>query len=477
MAPRRIRALVTAAVAAALAAVAGAAGGAAPGLGGGHAAASPSATLASVRIRPGVIVMGRAGRTAPYSSAQCQAQLGIKCYTARQIEQAYDLPALYRHGVNGTGASIVIVEAYGSPTMRQDLATFDAAMDLPNPVLDIVQPEGKVPAYEEWNVDMIAWAWETTLDVEWAHSIAPHARIVLVEATSDDTQEPLLRAVQYAIDHRLGDVISQSWLSYVDSRANAAAIRYWHDAVYAASARQHVTVVVSAGDNGVTAPDGTVANSLAWYTHPVTGWQATDPDVTAVGGTNLNLDADGNRVSPDTVWNDTWNKAALAQQQQSPPYPAATGGGRSAVFPRPSYQDGVERVVGGSRGIPDISVSGSCAGSVDIYLSAAGFFNGSTAGWNEVCGTSESAPVFAGIVALAAQVAGHPLGLINPAIYRLAAEHAKGIVPVTAGSNTVAFTEVDKMITVPGYEARDGYSMATGVGTINAEYFVPELAG
>jgi subtilase family serine protease len=114
---------------------------------------------------------------------------------------------------------------------------------------------------------------------------------------------------------------------------------------------------------------------------------------------------------------------------------------------------------------------------VDIYLSAAGFFNGSTAGWNEVCGTSESAPVFAGIVALAAQVAGHPLGLINPAIYRLAAEHAKGIVPVTAGSNTVAFTEVDKMITVPGYEARDGYSMAAGVGTINAEYFVPELAG
>jgi subtilase family serine protease len=424
-----------------------------------------------------VIAVAHTSGAAPYTTAQCQHHFHISCYTAQQIQQAYNLPALYRKGINGAGTSIVIVETFGSPTIGRDLATFDAAMDLPNPQLDIVQPEGKVPAYDPSDLAMVGWAQETTLDVEWAHAIAPGARIVLVEAASLSAGT-LLRAVQYAIDHRLGDVVSQSWVSYLDLPANAAAIRYWHDTVYAASVSEHVTVVVATGDSGATArnPDGSPA---PYYTYPVTGWQATDPDVTAVGGTNLNLDADGNRLAADTVWNDTFNKAVVSMTQlSSPPVPLATGGGVSSVFPRPSYQDGAEPIVGGSRGIPDISMSASCAGAVDMYQSFSGTesFPDMNPGWNELCGTSESAPIFAGIVALAAQVAGHPLGLINPAIYQLAAEHARGIVPVTSGNNTVSFTESGKTVTVDGFYARPGYSMAAGVGTVNAEYFVPELA-
>jgi subtilase family serine protease len=84
--------------------------------------------------------------------------------------------------------------------------------------------------------------------------------------------------------------------------------------------------------------------------------------------------------------------------------------------------------------------------------------------------------LFAGIVALADQVAGHSLGLINPALYQLAAEHAPGIVRVTSGNNTVSFRQNDRIRTVPGFSARPGYDLATGLGTVNGAYFVPELA-
>ena len=132
----------------------------------------------------------------------------------------------------------------------------------------------------------------------------------------------------------------------------------------------------------------------------------------------------------------------------------------------------MKNVVGGHRGVPDISMSGACNGSVDTY----GTFGGAPAGWSPACGTSEATPLFAGIVALAAQVAGHPLGPVNPALYRLAAAHARGIVDVTKGNNTVSFTQGGKRHTVRGFTAVPGYDLASGVGTVNAAYFVSELA-
>jgi subtilase family serine protease len=109
---------------------------------------------------------------------------------------------------------------------------------------------------------------------------------------------------------------------------------------------------------------------------------------------------------------------------------------------------------------------------VDTY----GTFGGAPAGWSPACGTSEATPLFAGIVALAAQVAGHPLGLINPALYQLSAQGAPGIVDVTSGNNTVSFTQGGHEHTVTGFAARPGYDLASGVGTVDAQYFVPELA-
>ena len=114
-------------------------------------------------------------------------------------------------------------------------------------------------------------------------------------------------------------------------------------------------------------------------------------------------------------------------------------------------------------------VTGRCAETYSSY-------RGAPAGWSPVCGTSEATPLFAGIVALAAQVAGHPLGPVNPALYRLAAGHARGIVDVTKGNTTVSFTQGGRRHTVRGFTAAPGYDLASGVGTVDGRYFVRELA-
>ena len=139
------------------------------------------------------------------------------------------------------------------------------------------------------------------------------------------------------------------------------------------------------------------------------------------------------------------------------------------VFSRPPYQNGV---AGARREVPDIAMSGACSGLVLTYQS----FAPGPAGWYVVCGTSEASPLFAGIVALADQVAHHSLGLINPALYALSARHAAGLVDVTTGNNTVSFTQNGTLFTVRGFRARPGYDAASGVGTVNAALFVPELA-
>jgi len=116
-------------------------------------------------------------------------------------------------------------------------------------------------------------------------------------------------------------------------------------------------------------------------------------------------------------------------------------------------------------------MSAACSGLVDTYQS----FGGEPAGWYVACGTSEATPLFAGIVALADQLAGHSLGLINPALYALSAAQAPGLVDVTTGNNTVEFLQNNQLYTVQGYHAGPGYDLASGVGTVNAALFVPEL--
>ena len=129
-------------------------------------------------------------------------------------------------------------------------------------------------------------------------------------------------------------------------------------------------------------------------------------------------------------------------------------------------------VTGNRRGVPDVAMSGSFSGAVAFFES----FTGAPGVWGPGGGTSAATPEFAGIVAIADQYAHKKLGFINPALYRLEQEHAPGLVNVTKGSNTVSFTQGGKTITIKGYRARPGYDLVTGVGTIDAARFVPELA-
>ena len=428
-----------------------------------------SATSASHASDPGTLIVHPAAdhvrgafmAPVPFSDAQCEAVFAIDCYVPDQIEAAYNLPALYSRGINGKGRTIVVVDAYGSPTIADDLLQFDQYLGLGTPPLRIVQV-GHVPTFDSGNADMVGWAAETTLDVEYAHAGAPAAKIVLVEVAQEDLQH-LALAVRYAVQHKLGDVISLSWGEPEQALGREFVSSY--SSIFSQAASSHITIVASSGDSGASGQD----NNGNYYHHRVASWPATSPFVTAVGGTRLNLNASGARNGLDTAWNDTYSTAVNDFFfGNDGPNPLATGGGKSAYYGRPGYQHGVRSVTGGQRAIPDISMSASCSVAVNVFET----FTGGQGGWTASCGTSESAPMFAAIVALAAQVAGHSLGLINPALYALAAGHAAGIVPVASGNNTVSFSGV----TVHGYSVRHSYNLVTGLGTVNGQDLVPELA-
>ncbi|MGZ4649680.1 MAG: S53 family peptidase [Kineosporiaceae bacterium] len=407
-------------------------------------ASAPDVALAPHRV-PGV--------PTPPGSAECLRRLGAACYSPAQLVRAYDLEPLWRAGDTGAGRTIAIVDSFGSPTIREDLHVFDATYGYPDPKLTIVQPAGLVPRFDPRNHDHTGWAGETTLDVEWAHALAPGADILLVETPVAETEgitgfPEIVTAETYVLDRDLADVISQSFSATEQTFTSPAQLKSQRSAFVKAAAAG-VSVLAATGDDGAAGPD--LRGRL--LPKPVVGWPASDPLVTAIGGTKLTLDATGQRTSPDTTWHE--------------PDGGASGGGLSTVFPRPPWQDGVQAVVGAARGIPDVSMSAAKDGGLLVYAS----YRAADRGWSVVGGTSAATPLFAAIVAIADQVAGHRLGLLNPRLYALAREPAarSGIVDVTTGDNVIP--------NVGGYPARRGYDLATGLGSVDANRFVHALAG
>jgi subtilase family serine protease len=402
----------------------------------------------------------------PPTTRQCVQQIGIPCYRPAQFQKAYDMNALYAGGLNGAGKTIVLVDSFGSPTMESDLHTFDQAFGLPDPKLTIIQPDGPVPAWSPTGAQP-SWGFESSLDVEYAHAMAPGANILLVETPVAETEgivgiPQMVQAENYVIDHHLGDVISQSWGATEQTFPSPGSILEQRSA-YKNAAAHHVTVLASAGDTGAT---NYMFNGADYYPFPVVGWPASDPLVTAVGGTQLHLDEHGNRTAPDNVWND--EELGLFNS------PAAGSGGLSSVFSRPDYQNSVAGVVGSHRGIPDVALSAAVDGAALIYISYP--WADHPAGWYVVGGTSEASPLLAGFVAVADQAAGHDLGLLNPALYRLGSG-APGLPDITIGNNTVSYTlRTGKTVTVQGYNAVPGYDLASGLGTIDGRELAGELA-
>jgi subtilase family serine protease len=445
-------------------------------LGGQLAVSAPAASPMSasqVAIYPTARHAG-AVQAAPPTTADCEAAFQVACYQPQQVRTAYDLTPLSTQGIDGQGQTIIIVDSFGSPTIGHDLKVFDSTFGLPAPPsLAVIQPAGPVPPYKATS-NQVGWAGETNLDVEYAHAMAPDANILLVETPTSENEgttgfPQIVTAEKYVIDHHLGGVISQSFSATEETFPTAQSLLALRTP-YIDAANKGITVLAASGDSGAT---DYRSNLTDLYLSPVTSWPDSDPLVTGVGGTQLHLNAAGQHISPDTVWNDTYSVATNEFIfGDAGPNALAGGGGKSIIFSRPAYQNTVAGVVGRHRGVPDISMSAACNGAVDVYQS----FAGQPTGWYPVCGTSEATPLFAGIVALADQAAGHPLGLINPALYAMNQAKAPGIVDVTSGNNTVSFEQAGVLDTVTGFPAGSGYDLASGVGTVNAAFFVPELA-
>ncbi|SOD82888.1 S8 family serine peptidase [Streptomyces sp. Ag109_G2-15] len=394
------------------------------------------------------------GVASPLSSEQCQAKWHINCYNPLQYRTAYNLNPLYRKGITGKGRTIVIVDSFGSPTVQHDLDVYSRQFGLPSTKVKVVK-WGHVPAFDPKNSDMTGWAGETTLDVEMAHAVAPGAKIVLVETAVSETEgttglPEMMSAEKHLIDQGVGDVITQSFGATENTfpgfnRGDFSSIKKLRYAFQAAN-RKHVTVLASSGDGGAT---DMKADGKHYYDKRVNSWPSSDPLVTSIGGTQLHLNDKGDRVKPDSVYNDY----------------GAGGGGQSHVFTRPGFQDGVKNIVGTRRGTPDVSMAAAVNGGAWIYSS----YDPTATGWDVTGGTSEASPLFSGIIALADQAAGHRLGNINQALYNLAKHRNTGVVDVNDGTN-------NSYEGVTGYKAVKGYDMATGVGTVDALHFVNAIA-
>jgi subtilase family serine protease len=367
------------------------------------------------------------------SPSACEAAFGQACYTPAEIRTGYDVPA----SATGAGQTIVIVDAYGSPTIQQDLATFDAAMGLPDPTLNVIYPGGKPKFNPQNNHNEADFAAETSLDVEWAHAIAPLATIDLVIAASN-SGDVLNNAQRYAVDNHLGNVMSLSFgIPEGLINGNNAQQAQEHDTLVAARAAS-MTVLASSGDFGGN-------NELGFLN---ASYPASDPLVTGVGGTNLFLADDGSYLSED-VWNDS--DPALCPFGCTNGIFGATGGAPSLLYP--------------GRKVADVGYNASVYTAVLVYMS----WPGIAPGFYFFGGTSEGAPQWAGIVADANQAAGRALGYINPklnAIGASPARYAADFHDVTVGQNGFGG---------PGTSAGAGYDMPTGWGTPKVASLIGDL--
>ncbi len=410
-------------------------------------------------------------RASAPTTAECEAEYEIACYGPVQLEKAYNLPELYAQGNEGQGRTIVIVDSFGSPTAEKDLTKFDKIFKLPAPPsFQVIQPAGAVRPFEKDNVEMAGWAFETDLDIEYSHAIAPKANILLVETPEEETEgvtgfPQIVAAENYVIEHHLGDVISQSFGATEETFPSKASLLSLRSAFENAAAN-NVTVLGASGDEG----SANVNLNEEFYKHPANSWPSSDPLVTSVGGTQLHLNEAGERTAPDSVWNDI-----------PIGIDAAGGGGPSHVFELPEFQKLLKTHSGNHRATPDISMSGAVDGGVLVLTGYKTNVPGEPPPntLSIVGGTSESTPLFSGIVALADQIAGHSLGDINPALYALESNPFSGIVDVTEGDNTftVLGEEGESLFTVRGFKAKKGYDMASGLGTVNGYVFAHALAG
>jgi subtilase family serine protease len=381
------------------------------------------------------------------------------CYTPRVFRTAYGISPLLERGIDGRGQTVVIPEIAQPPgpdatDIRQDMARFDSLFGLPPARLRVVN--SLAGAGSPWLA-----GGEEVEDAEMVHAVAPGATISIVLVKRSAVNSPadfaaaLTAFLRLAATHGGVLSISASIGEHYLTPAEVAGV----DAALRADRDHHLTVVAASGDKGA-------ASDLHFgSTTPVkeVSLPASDPLVLAAGGTSLTADRANGAYTGETAWN------TLPAPPSTGDGSSASGGGFSHLFARPSYQDGVPGAET-SRGVPDV------AGDAAFNTGMAVVSSGSTgqAIVRPATGTSAAAPFWAGLIALADQLAHRHLGFINPAIYRIARGplyHA-AFHDITTGDNTFALPPT----TITGYKARPGWDPVTGWGTPDARVLVPLLA-
>ena len=366
--------------------------------------------------------------------------------TPSQVRHAYGFDQIVNQG---EGQTIGILASWDNPTIQADLNTFNAMFGLPASAFEKqYYPPGPHPpdppsGYPDAFLE--AFRLESSLDVEWAHAIAPEARIVLVETT--DSVDDLMQAVNTAI--AMGaNVISMSF--GVQESVFSPARQHFLDQNLS---KPNVAFVASAGDTGNNSCHGVA--SLCW--------PGSSPNVTSVGGTKLHLNAQGDYVSEEA-----WKGPGT----DSHPGMGVSGGGGGLSINEgvPDYQKPFNPYP--RRAVPDVAYNANVNNGFPVYDSNP--FQGST-GWHEIGGTSAGAPQWAALLAIANSLrksAGkQTLTGSNPSLYSAATGASSSINyhDIVAGTNTNGQCG-------PLCSATVGYDFVTGFGSPNAANLISELS-
>ena len=391
------------------------------------------------------------GNAAPLASTSA-----VTTYTPAQIRAAYALPTMPSAGLTptaaqaaqlGAGQTIYIIDAMHDPNAAAELAVFNAKFGLPVCTTKSIASSTALPlaaaavsdgctfsvAYSTASGAMIStapaynagWATEIALDVQWAHAIAPLARIVLIESP-DSSLNSLLGAVKLANSMGSG-VVSMSF---------GAAEGGWTASADSAFAAAGMSYLAATGDSGAGV-----------------SWPAVSSNVLAVGGTSLTYNGLGPRS--ETAW-------------------AKSGGGISSYVATPAYQSNKVPGVGtlAHRAVADVSFNADPATGQYVTVITPG---SGTASWVSAGGTSLSTPQWAGLTAIANAMR------VQAGQARLGAPHAMLYSQFATVPGTYAATFADVLIgangTCASCAAKVGYDIPTGLGTPNAGALLSAMSG
>ena len=381
----------------------------------------------------------------------------------------YQVGDLWRRGIDGTATTVAVIEAWNpSPILAKFIANRDKQLGLPNPQIKTIFPTGRHRLPVRCPPGMIklgtygschTWGVEAALDVLCVHMMAPYAKILITvappdseitdDAASQVAPPEFMQAVEYLSVHHLANVISISDGSAESTYSHGPEEIHAQDPGELTAAANGIPVLVATGDTDAAQhlavrPAGRPTTSFITAGRATAAWDDS-PWVTAVGGSVPHLSATGQRLGPDPVWNPSPIPPPTGN-------PEGEGAGFSAVYTRPSYQNSVAAITRSKwRSVPDITMDASG-------------------------GTSEAAPLLAGVLALATQLNhGKNVGPINNALYHVLgpAGLKDGIADVVSGNNTLT---IGGKVAVRGFTAARGFDVASGWGTIRASAFASALA-